>query len=395
MRIEGFREFPRYIMIFFMIMVLMSCCFTLRLSGEEQRSLFIVIYDVESSSNIPLQGNLFYEGKDYEIVVGYENQTERGIAHNVTVRVPWADPYFIGIDPPSVVITAPLFEDYHQFVITAEKEGYIPAEKEVVIIKGVLSITTDKGIVEEEESFQVTVTDQNENAIEGSLVYLDVDGVDFGSETTNTNGIAYLEAPIVEDNIDVSVIAFKDGYEAASSSVRVENIQQQSFLDEFIPILIPVSILIFAMVFVRYRKQLSHATPDSSADVPRQRRGLFKQKKKKSHDMEMIHSEIDEKLDLSKLEKGPRVEEIRIPKKEKGITSDQPMDEGQPEVKIGAHKKEEYEWFKGTDHMKHKIDELTDEADIKKADRWFEGVPDLESKVDETLKKKQKEKKKK
>ena len=321
--------------------------------------------------------------------MGYENGTEKGYAYNVTVRVPWASPFFIGTDPPpSIVITAPAFEEYPQFVITAEKEGYNSAEVEIVVIKGVLSVVTDKGVVNEKESFQVTVTDQNEDEIEGSLVYLDVEGEEVGSGTTDSNGVVYLAAPDVEDDSDISIIAFKNGYEAGSRTIRVENVVQEGFFDEFIPILVPILILISVMVFVRFRKKISRSTPEIVVNGSSRNKKFFGEKRKKTSDLETIHDQIDAELDPKLLEKGPRVEEIRIPKQEQQ-TGDI-ADEVPTESAVASSPKEGYEWFKGTKDTKHVIDELTEKKDLKKADRWFEGVPDLKTKVDDTVKKKQK-----
>ena len=247
---------------------------------------------------------------------------------------------------------------------------------------------TDKGVVNEKESFQVTVTDQNEDEIEGSLVYLDVEGEEVGSGTTDSNGVVYLAAPDVEDDSDISIIAFKNGYEAGSRTIRVENVVQEGFFDEFIPILVPILILISVMVFVRFRKKISRSTPEIVVNGSSRNKKFFGEKRKKTSDLETIHDQIDAELDPKLLEKGPRVEEIRIPKQEQQ-TGDI-ADEVPTESAVASSPKEGYEWFKGTKDTKHVIDELTEKKDLKKADRWFEGVPDLKTKVDDTVKKKQK-----
>jgi len=88
-----------------------------------------------------------------------------------------------------------------------------------------------------------------------------------------------------------------------------------------------------------------------------------------------------------------KIEEIRIPLQEKRkettiLSADTPPEPSQPQ-----HNKEEYEWFKGEEYMKYKLDEMTGTIDRKNEGKWFEGERNIESKVDEALKKQSKKKK--
>jgi len=391
---ERYRRFSVSFTFLIGLFLIFSTFIVLNVSAQEENELFIVIYEHDPPSDIPLQGNVFLEDKEYDILIGYEDQTGgRGIAHNVTVTVPWTSPYFIGTDPPDVTIKAPKYEEFPQFEITASKVGFISARRDITVLKGELSVATDKGIVEEEESFQVTVTDQNENAVEGSTVYLDINGQESGPEITNSDGIAYLEAPEVDADSDITIIAFKDGYEVGSKPIRVEK-AQESFLDDIAPIVVALIVVIFAMLFVRFRKKLPKPKPNFKTEIPNEDEKLIEDKKEIFVDKVISKKLPPDTKDVEELpasDKGPRVEEIRIHRPDKKKETKH-ISEKEPEAVISSHKKDEYEWFKGTDYMKYKIDELTGEIDEQKADKWFEGVPDIKSKVDEKLKEKKKKK---
>ena len=355
-------------------LLLFSTFIVSTITAQEEEELFIVIYDPDTT--LPLEKNIFLEGKNYDIAIGSKNQT--GFVYDATVSVPWAD-YITSEEMPWITVESPSFEEYNQFVIRASKQGFLHAEIEIAVIKGTLAVTTDKGIVEEKESFQVIVTDQNENVVEGSIVYLDIEDSGADSDVTNDNGVAYLEAPDVDERTDIAIIAFKEGYEAGSKTIRVENVKI-GFIDDMAPVIGAVIVLIFSMIFVKFRKRISKPTSDVATDIPRYRTGTSMDKSKPKKEKE-----------ISNLDKGPRVEEIRIRAQDKIKESKGFSEEKEPGL---IHKKGEYEWFQGTDYMRYKIDELTKEMDSKNADKWFEGVPDIRSKVDETLKKKQKKKNK-
>ncbi len=75
--------------------------------GQEEKSLFIVLYPHDSASETPLEENMVYEGTQYDVIVGYnhsfdDNSSDVGIANNVTVTVPWEVPYFINSFQPYI-----------------------------------------------------------------------------------------------------------------------------------------------------------------------------------------------------------------------------------------------------------------------------------------------------
>ncbi|MCK4416400.1 MAG: hypothetical protein KAU84_04530, partial [Thermoplasmatales archaeon] len=146
------------------IILFFSIFSSLSALAQEEETLFIVIHD--SETNLPIEENIFLEGKKYDIAIGCEGQY--GYVYNVTVGVPWADPFITSEELPWITIETPDFGEYPEFVITALKDGYVPAEQEIKVLKGELSITTDRGTIKEKESFSVTVWDQNNNRVEGS-----------------------------------------------------------------------------------------------------------------------------------------------------------------------------------------------------------------------------------
>jgi hypothetical protein len=357
--------------------------------AQGENTLFLVLYEHDPASGIPLQTNVLLEGASYDVVVGFENETgEKGIAYNVAVTVPWEPPYFIGVNPPEITIEAPSFEEYAEFVMTAEKEGFVSAEKEFIVIKGSLSVTTDKGIVEEEESFQVLVTDQAGKNIDDAIVYLDIDGQDIDSDTTNPEGIVYLSAPAVDENIDITVTAFKEGFQAGIKSIRVENVQA-SFLDDVTPIFAAIGVLILAMVFVRFRKKRPKPIQETDEEKSKEINHFLQsrqEKKEPTPDFTPDKPSVKLEKTLTSNAKGPYVEEIKIPKREEPEESTPQKESTKEEVKhLG-----EYEWIKGTRDLKKRIDELTNEHDKKKAEQWFAGEGDVKTKVDEAVKKKKK-----
>jgi len=87
------------------------------------------------------------------------------------------------------------------------------------------------------------------------------------------------------------------------------------------------------------------------------------------------------------LVKGSHVEIIRIRsrddknKETKNISENK---KGSDKV-ISLNKKNEYEWFNGTDTMKYKIDKLTGDVNEKPDDKWFVGEDNIRFKVDKKV----------
>ena len=98
--------------------------------------------------------------------------------------------------------------------------------------------------------------------------------------------------------------------------------------------------------------------------------------------------QVNKKIgDVPASEKGSHVEIIRIHrrgdknKETKHISGNK---KGLTKV-ISLNKKNEYEWFTGTDTMKYKIDKLTGDVNEKPADKWFEGEDNIRFKVDKKV----------
>ncbi len=375
--------------IFYLVLVIII--FTIGVSAQEE-SLFIEINEYETQDSV--QDNIFFEGKKYEIYAGYRDvEGNQGIAYNVTIEVPWNSFFIDYSDDPSdpfwIELEAPEYEQYSYFTISAsvleEKDplyGYESAEEEIYVLKGKLTITKDRETAKEKESFSITVSDQtNSNPIEDSYIYVDYKNENFGPYYTDENGRAFIESPeISEDYYDVLITAFKEGYSEGKSSIRIQDSGAFAFSDNIMHIFMASVVLIFAILFVSLRKKML-----KPKKIKKQ--GLFLKKNNFSENIEK------NKIDLNKVDKGPRVEEIRIHGKEK-IKETENLKPEKPIQKVShSKKKPKYEWFKGQDYVKYKIDELTGELDSEKVDKWFEGESNIKSKVDEKLKNKKKEEK--
>ena len=101
-----------------------------RAHAEEHLQLDIVVYPQGESSPLDTNDLVLLEDSVYEILA-VSNQSE--ILWDVTIQVPWADPVVTSPATPSFLITAPGFEAYPQFIITAMKTGYTSVE--VIVIK--------------------------------------------------------------------------------------------------------------------------------------------------------------------------------------------------------------------------------------------------------------------
>lgn len=347
--------------------------------ADEEKTLFIVINDY--TTNLPIDDDILYEKNKYDIAIGCEG--EYGYEYNVTVTLPWGGAYVTSEELPWITIEIPNYEDYPEFVITAFKEGYMTAEKVINILKGKLSLTTDRGTVKEKESFSVIVKDQDANEIEESIVFLD--GFEDNSDTTGFNGVGYLSSPDVEDNAEIKIYAFKEGYLTGSTTIRIENISEEMVSGGLLPIIAALIIVILSMVFVKFKNR-SHQSKNKTKKAPKKKVQAFKCKKNKSlQDVNHKKLKLEDKGDnmTTTNKKEPWVEEIRIhridKKKETKVVVSEDI------MKKNTNKKRECEWFKGKDYMKYKIDELTGEIDNQKDGKWFEGVDHIRLKVDKKL----------
>ena len=356
--------------------------------------LFIEVYDAETSN--ALQTATVVEGKSYDIAIGTEEDI--GFVVNVTITVSY-DPvsYVTSNETPFITIQAPSWNDYQTFVIDASKPGYQSVHLVFDVIKGELSMHMDSS-VEEKKEFQVTVRDQDNQPVEDAFVFIDPDGAPI---VTDAQGIAYLAAPEVAYNRDITIKTTKDGYVNASAVILVESVGAlpmigDEMLMQLAPILFAVVAVIFAIFYVRWRKrtqkdrpsqQIKSGTPppdDSAKTVSARERPLTN---------DQASSRVGERSPTTVSSSNSKVEEIRIPLQEKRKETTVLSMEPPQETSSPHQTKDENEWFKGQDYMRYKLDEMTGSIDRKNEGKWFEGERNIESKVDEALKKQSKRKK--
>ena len=84
---------------------------------------------------------------------------------------------------------------FQQFVITAYKEGFQSVEETIIILKGVLSVTVFNDVIQENEAFEIMITDEHDQRIPDALVYFDGVIDDSEVDTTDANGMVSLQAP--------------------------------------------------------------------------------------------------------------------------------------------------------------------------------------------------------
>jgi hypothetical protein len=395
MRITVYQKTYVSLLSLVVLLVVVNTLFVPCVRAQAEKSLFIEIYDSETS--LPLEDNVFFEGKSYDITVGVFNETdnETEFILGVNITVPWAI-YSSSNEAPIVTIQTPRFEDYDSFTIMAIKEGYLSSEVEITVMKGELFISVDSGTVEEQKEFQVTIKDQNNTPVKDARVYIDPE-----SEPTVTDiwGIAFLEAPEVMKDTTVTIQVIKNGYAPKSTTIRVEHVEGFTFtfdsaiLLQILPLLFAVLAVIFAILIVRWRQKKSSPPPHPVTRDQQPKRPQVQIQEKQGRYIEKEHSlfTVNEPKKVSVSTPDSRVEEIRIPlqekKKETTIVSKE-KESGPPK-----QKNDENEWFKGQEYMRYKLDEITGKIDEKTDGKWFEGERDSKYKVDETLKKGWKKKK--
>ncbi|HVQ01275.1 MAG TPA: hypothetical protein VMT57_07155 [Candidatus Thermoplasmatota archaeon] len=383
-----------YFITLLLFSVLLIPCFI----AQPPSQLLIGVYDSDTWDS--LQNNTVFEGKSYNIAI--ETNDSIAFVVNVTIKISYEPSFNVtsSNETPFITIEAPFWNDFRTFVINATKPGYQSAELRLNVIKGALSIHTESSVKENQE-FQVIVQDQDSQPVEGALVFFNPDGSTVSTVSTDTQGIAYLTAPTVADNKNLVLKTIKEGYTNSSASILVENVADVPVLGDVpfiqvIPILFAAVAVIFAIVYVRWRKRKQRDLPLPSGDqhaVIHEESGKNKSlslakgwdttaSSRRGEQGAMIFSSSDSK-----------VEEIRLPLQEKKkettvISADPPSD-----VPHSRSNKEEDEWFKGEEYMRYKLDEMTGTIDRKHEGKWFEGERNIESKVDEALKKQSKKKK--
>jgi hypothetical protein len=392
MRITVYQKVQVSFLGLIIVLLLVNTLFTPKISAQGEQALIIEIYD--SNDWNESVGTILYEGKNYDIIVSTENESFI-LGVNISLL---GTTYFTSTETPFVTVTAPRFNESESFVITATKEGYLPAEIEITVMKGELSIVADHGTVEEKKELRVTVTDQDNKPVEGALVYVTPEGPPV---TTDLQGVAYAYAPETETVATTMIKVIKSGYLPGSTTIRVEHIEgfilglpESKFL-QLLPVLIASLVVIFAIAYVLWRQKRTPMIPNQTIRIETlDKPETYQQEKleQRFKNKPALFS-VKEKSNDSFSNSASRVEEIRIPvqvkKKETTyLTEEKELDEVSED-----QKKETDEWFKGQDYMRYRIDELTGKIDQKTDGKWFEGERDIKYKVDETLKKSFKKKK--
>jgi hypothetical protein len=413
---------PHQSMIITYIIVIFLFIFSLILitnlaSATYSPALDIYLFDSEGSSWEPLTEPIFFEYHNYDIAVTMENNCT--FAYNVTLTIGTQDvTYKTTNSMPFITITAPSYSSINnEFIITASKEGYETAIVSVTLLKGTLQMVTDRVTVQEDESFSVIVTDTTTEKIPDCQIYIDSVHSTSCTAITNKLGIAYLPAPSVNEDTQLTVIAVKEGYAASASQIRVENIQTAFIGDvstefqDILPVILAIISVILAILIVTIRNR--HDYNIHKENIFQAKKSIikplkFNNNKNESKMPNRLQSDIQTPT-ISKYtptlkqngnlqpkstpiyKKGDcrssHIEEIRIhiqnhEKKSKNISIEDKIDQIIP-----RHKVNKYDWFNGKDDIRNKIDSLTGEVDEQKSDKWFEGIDEIRGKVDEKLKK--------
>ena len=392
MRITVYQKTMKSFLCLIVFSILLAQLFSSLVFAQDEETLIIELY--RSSDWNESVGTTLYEGGSYDIAVSTENDsiilgvniTVLGVSYNTTT------------DQWYATIIAPSYEHTQTFTITATKGGYLPAELEFSVMKGVLSAVSQPTAVVEKKNFQVTVTDQNNLPVENALVYLTS-----ASEPvpTDVRGNLTLTAPEVTGDTSLTIQVIKNGYQSVSFTIRVEHTKgfilalSTSDLLQLLPLFIAVLVVIFAIVIVSWRKKRSHANlePQSRIRPQDQPSTTLPEKQGRRQAPESAVFSVNGKKNLPLSTSDSRVEEIRIPVQEKKKETTILAEEKElPRPPVNP-KKEQDEYFKGQDYMRYKLDEMTGKIDKNTDGKWFEGERDIKYKVDETLKKNVKKKK--
>ncbi len=369
--------------------IVVSAVFGVVAVAQDEPTLIIDVFDSDDWNKEA--GSIIFEGKTYDITVSTQNES---IILGVNLSI-LGSIYVTSLTEPYITINAPVFEITDSFIITASKEGYQSASLEIAVLRGELFVITDRGSVEEKQQFQVTVTDQNNQPVQGAFVYVSEDAAPV---STDSQGNAFVAAPEIDLFSTANIQVIKSGYLPGSTSIRIDS-AQGSFFElgssqflQILPILLAVLVVILSIVYVLFRQKKNQQTSQQkqkefSSDLPSQPQVKLRYKNEPARIPEK------EKRDFSVNSLEPRVEEIRIPvqvkKKETTYISEENEQKQEPE----EQKKQQDEWFKGQEYMRYKLDELTGKIDQKTDGKWFEGEHDTKYKVDEALKKNLKKKK--
>jgi len=314
-----------------------------------------------------------------------------GIQWLIDVDIEFDGTHYTIDNDAEIELQAPKVDSDRIFKIIANKDLYNSSEKNITILENIskkLVISSDD-VVEGGKYFTVYVEDEDNNPIEGAIIGLQNNWDQ--KEETNNEGKAFLKAP--EDQETIKIIAQKDPFISDSKIIRV-NIPQawwKTLINSwYFPILIATIVLILIIIFVNHqqKKSIYHRSKEITDKQ--------KQKKYEEINLDKIKSKEQEdeyyntKPIRSKKQKDSKVEEIRIsrPRKDKEIIPVKEQDETEKVIERKKNKKNNFDWFEGTEDVRYEIDKLTGEIDEEGVDKWFEGVDGLKEKISEKVKKK-------
>jgi hypothetical protein len=359
--------------------------------SQDEPQLIIEVYD--SNDWNESTGTIVFEGRSYDIMASTENETVI-MEVNITVL---GSTYRTNVSEPFVTVTVPPFEQSDSLSITATKGGYQPDAVELTVLKGELSIMTNRTILNEKTQFQITVTDQDNHPVDSALVYVTENAQPI---QTNQLGKTVALAPDVEASTAMTIQVIKSGYLSGSTTIHIENVDtsifnltESKFL-QILPVLLAVLVVIISIlyVFLRQKKDQTKISRNAPTEAPDEPPHTHKERQQRSK-TDTTKYPVAEKRNISTSTLESRVEEIRIPvqskKKETTILAEEKAEEQVTE----DEEKHPDEWFKGQDYMRYKIDELTGKIDQNTDGKWFEGEQVTKDKVDEALKKNLKKKK--
>lgn len=389
MRIIGYQRMLIRFLNCIVMLIVVSAVYSFFAVAQDEPALIIDVFDSDNWNEEA--GSIIFEGRFYDVTVSTQNESII-LGANLSIL---GTMYVTSLDEPYITIDAPVFEETDSFIITASKEGYQTATLELAVLKGELSIVTDRGVVEEKQQFQVTVSDQNNQPVQGAFVYVTEDDAPI---STDSQGKAIVTAPEIDLFSTATIQVIKSGYLPGSTSIRIDSAQGSFFeftesqFYQTLPILLAILVVIVSIIYVLLRQKKNQQTPPQKQEkLPYNPPSHSRETQRYQNEQARYPEKQNRNLSISGLE--PRVEEIRIPvqakKKETTYISEENKQKEDPE----QQKKQQDEWFKGQDYMRYKLDELTGKIDQKTDGKWFEGEHDTKYKVDEALKKNLKKKK--
>ena len=355
--------------LYVVLLAALITCLVVPCLPAQGTGLQIEVLNLEQTT---LADNVMYEGNQYTISVGISGGLP--ILQDVKITVPWTT-FLTTNATPILEFTAPNYQDYPSFVISASKPGYESTNMTITVLRGALHMTTPSTSVREGGQITVSVMDQHGTSIADAKILMR--GIPVA--TTDSMGQVVISAPEVSQDQEVVLAAAKDGYVTGTRTIVVSNVHSLLFtidMSQIVPILVAVFILIFAVGLVRWRqthrvtRTKGEDDDDGAPSVRVRTRSLPEEFSTPTH--------------------GPsKIEEIRIPTSERRrdttvITTEKEHVQHHP-----PEKHLEYDqWFQGTDYAKFKLDSMTGKINKNKEGKWFDGEDNIETKVDEVLKKK-------